>query len=116
VIDADPILPVQPPEQGGQDAVAQSLLGRIPTKNQLRARNACKTRCNGRFITIQFQVADLEGKGSFRAVHEVGGRSSGGVAHLRGRVVFDKSFVIMALACAAAPIVGAGIYIVVYLF
>ena len=35
---------------------------------------------------------------------------------LRGRVVIDKSFVIMALACAAAPIVGAGIYIVVYLF
>ena len=46
----------------------------------------------------------------------MGGRSSGGVAHLRGRVVFDKSFVIMALACAAAPVVGAGIYIVVYLF
>ena len=78
--------------------------------------NACKTRCNGRYFTIQFQVADLEGKGLFRAVHEMGGRSSGGVALLRGRVVFDKSFVIMALACAAAPIVGAGIYIVVYLF
>ena len=46
----------------------------------------------------------------------MGGRSSGGVALLRGRVVFDKSFVIMALACAMAPIVGAGIYIVVYLF
>jgi hypothetical protein len=35
---------------------------------------------------------------------------------LRGCAVFDKSFVIMALACAAAPIVGAGVYIVVYLF
>ncbi len=45
-----------------------------------------------------------------------GGRDSQGVACLRGRVVFDKSFVIMALACAAAPIVGAGVYIVVYLF
>ena len=82
----------------------------------MRVENACKTRCNARSFTIQFQVADLEGKGLFRAVHEMGVRSSGGVAHLRGRVVFDKSFVIMALACAAAPIVGAGIYIVVYLF
>jgi hypothetical protein len=35
---------------------------------------------------------------------------------LRGRVVFDKSFVIMALACAMAPIVGAGLYLVVLLF
>ena len=46
----------------------------------------------------------------------MGGRSSEGVAGLRGSVVIDKSFVIMALACAAAPFVGAGIYIVVYLF
>lgn len=38
------------------------------------------------------------------------------VVELRGRVVIDKSFVIMALACAMAPVVGAGIYIVVYLF
>jgi hypothetical protein len=30
--------------------------------------------------------------------------------------VIDKSFVIMALACAVAPLVGAGIYIVVHLF
>jgi hypothetical protein len=46
-----------------------------------------------------------------------GGRSGGlqGVA-LRGSVVIDKSFVIMALACAMAPIVGAGIYLVVYMF
>jgi hypothetical protein len=35
---------------------------------------------------------------------------------LRGSVVFDKSFVIMALACAMAPIVGAGIYVMVQLF
>jgi hypothetical protein len=38
------------------------------------------------------------------------------VVVLRGSAVIDKSFVIMALACAMAPIVGAGIYIVVYLF
>ena len=38
------------------------------------------------------------------------------VAYRRGCAVIDKSFVIMALACAAAPVVGAGIYIVVYLF
>jgi hypothetical protein len=30
--------------------------------------------------------------------------------------VIDKSFVIMALACAMAPIVGAGLYVVVHLF
>jgi hypothetical protein len=30
--------------------------------------------------------------------------------------VIDKSFVIMALACAMAPLVGAGIYLVVYMF
>ena len=34
----------------------------------------------------------------------------------RGSVVIDKSFVIMVLACAMAPIVGAGIYLVVHLF
>jgi len=38
------------------------------------------------------------------------------VAYLRGSAVIDKSFVIMALACAMAPLVGAGVYIVVYLF
>ena len=38
------------------------------------------------------------------------------VAYRRGSTVIDKSFVIMVLACAAAPVVGAGIYIVVYLF
>ncbi len=38
------------------------------------------------------------------------------VMWLRGSVVIDKSFVIMALACAMAPFVGAGIYLVVYLF
>jgi hypothetical protein len=31
-------------------------------------------------------------------------------------VVFDKSFVIMALACAMAPILAAGVFIVVHLF
>ena len=46
----------------------------------------------------------------------VRGPGSGDVACLRGSVVIDKSFVIMALACAAAPLVGAGVYIVVYLF
>jgi len=30
--------------------------------------------------------------------------------------VFDKSFVIMALLCAVAPVVGAGIYLVVHLY
>jgi hypothetical protein len=30
--------------------------------------------------------------------------------------VIDKSFVIMALACAVAPFVGAGIYVVMNLF
>ncbi len=35
---------------------------------------------------------------------------------LRGSVVIDKSFVFMALACAAAPLLGAGIYVVVHLF
>ena len=38
------------------------------------------------------------------------------VVRLRGSVVIDKSFVIMVLACAMAPIVGAGIYVVVHLF
>ena len=41
---------------------------------------------------------------------------SGEVVWLRGSVVIDKSFVIMVLACAAAPIVGAGIYVMVQLF
>jgi hypothetical protein len=31
-------------------------------------------------------------------------------------VVIDKSFVIMALACAAAPLLGAGVYVVMSLF
>jgi len=35
---------------------------------------------------------------------------------LRGSVVIDKSFVIMALACAMAPFVGAGLYMMVVLF
>jgi hypothetical protein len=35
---------------------------------------------------------------------------------MRGRVVIDKSFVIMVLACAAAPLVGAGIYLMMSLF
>jgi hypothetical protein len=35
---------------------------------------------------------------------------------LRGCAVIDKSFVIMVLACAMAPIVGAGLYLVVLLF
>ena len=35
---------------------------------------------------------------------------------VRGRVVIDKSFLIMALACAMAPFLGVGIYLVVNLF
>ena len=35
---------------------------------------------------------------------------------LRGSVVIDKSFVFMALACAMAPFVGAGLYMMVVLF
>jgi hypothetical protein len=35
---------------------------------------------------------------------------------MRGCVVIDKSFVIMVLACAAAPLVGAGIYLMMLLF
>jgi hypothetical protein len=35
---------------------------------------------------------------------------------VRGGVVIDKSFLIMALACAMAPFVGVGIYLVVNLF
>jgi hypothetical protein len=35
---------------------------------------------------------------------------------MRGCVVVDKSFVIMALACAAAPVLGAGVYLVMSLF
>jgi hypothetical protein len=35
---------------------------------------------------------------------------------LRGGVVIDKSFLIMVLACAAAPLLGAGIYLVTFLF
>jgi hypothetical protein len=45
-----------------------------------------------------------------------GRRGAPQVVQLRGSVVIDKSFVIMALACAMAPVVGAGIYLVVYLF
>jgi hypothetical protein len=41
-------------------------------------------------------------------------RGSGVV--LRGSVVIDKSFVFMALACAMAPFVGAGLYMMVVLF
>jgi hypothetical protein len=36
--------------------------------------------------------------------------------HARGGVVIDKSFVLMVLACAAAPLLGAGIYLVTFLF
>ena len=35
---------------------------------------------------------------------------------LRGSVVIDKSFLIMALAVVAAPLLGAGFYVVVHLF
>jgi hypothetical protein len=35
---------------------------------------------------------------------------------LRGCVVIDKSFLIMVLACAMAPFLGVGIYLVVNLF
>lgn len=35
---------------------------------------------------------------------------------MRGGVVIDKSFVIMVLACAAAPLLGAGVYLMVTLF
>jgi hypothetical protein len=34
----------------------------------------------------------------------------------RGSVVIDKSFIVMALACAVAPIVGAGVYVLVTFF
>jgi hypothetical protein len=44
------------------------------------------------------------------------GRRSRAVMWWRGSVVIDKSFVIMVLACAMAPIVGAGLYVVVHLF
>ena len=47
---------------------------------------------------------------------EVGSERWQSVMWWRGSVVIDKSFVIMALACAMAPFVGAGIYLVVYLF
>jgi hypothetical protein len=35
---------------------------------------------------------------------------------MRGSVVIDKSFVIMVLACAVAPLLGAGIYLMMSLF
>jgi hypothetical protein len=35
---------------------------------------------------------------------------------LRGCVVIDKTFLIMALACAMAPFLGAGVFLVVHLF
>jgi hypothetical protein len=35
---------------------------------------------------------------------------------MRGSAVIDKSFVIMALACTAAPLLGAGVYLVMALF
>ncbi len=35
---------------------------------------------------------------------------------MRGSVVIDKSFVFMALACAMAPFLGAGLYMMVVLF
>jgi hypothetical protein len=38
------------------------------------------------------------------------------VAVVRGSGVIDKSFLIMALACAMAPFLGVGIYLVVNLF
>jgi hypothetical protein len=53
---------------------------------------------------------------SCRAAAQRKGRRSDGVVWLRGSVVIDKSFVIMVLACAVAPIVGAGIYVMVLLF
>jgi hypothetical protein len=40
----------------------------------------------------------------------------GGGVDARGGVVIDKSFVLMVLACAAAPLLGAGIYLVTFLF
>ena len=44
------------------------------------------------------------------------GRSVRWRCGLRGSVVIDKSFVIMVLACAAAPLLGAGIYLMMSLF
>jgi hypothetical protein len=35
---------------------------------------------------------------------------------MRGRGVIDKSFLFMVLACAAAPFLGAGVYLVMALF
>jgi hypothetical protein len=35
---------------------------------------------------------------------------------MRGGVVIDKSFVLMVLACAAAPLLGAAVYLATFLF
>jgi hypothetical protein len=56
------------------------------------------------------------GTGSVLSRSKVGGERWRQVVRLRGSVVIDKSFVIIVLACAMAPIVGAGIYLVVHLF
>jgi hypothetical protein len=40
----------------------------------------------------------------------------GSVDVARGGGVIDKSFLIMALACAMAPFLGVGVYLVVTLF
>jgi hypothetical protein len=58
-----------------------------------------------------------EGLGSYIGSGLAGNRPLSDVLRkLRGSVVIDKSFVIMALACAAAPFLGAGIYVVMHLF
>ena len=75
-----------------------------------------KFACKLSAFALLFQDADEEG-------HVRSERQDGASVALgsvwRGcgvGVVFDKSFVIMALACAVAPIVGAGIYVMVHLF
>jgi hypothetical protein len=35
---------------------------------------------------------------------------------MRGGVVIDKSFVFMALACTAAPLLGAAVYLATFFF
>ena len=92
------------------------LAGQIPTKCCLLPGASSKFTCKLRAFELLFQDADEEGhvRSAVSKRGKFGARA--GAVRLRGSVVFDKSFVIMALACAVAPIVGAGIYVMVHLF
>jgi hypothetical protein len=90
--------------------------GGYRTEIGLRVKTPRKIRCTQDNFALSLQLHESRGTGSVRKCSRVGGEDWQEGRQWRGSVVIDKSFVIMVLACAMAPIVGAGIYLVVYLF